>query len=162
MYRLTIALTMLLLPLGSIAAEWALTTPAPSLVLLTGKWFVFWAVGVRLTLAGLRQVAAPDFTARDVFGIEGPEALPLVRELGFANLAAGVIGTASIAWPDFVLPAAIWGAIFLGAAGVMHVRRKGRSRSETIAMASDLFVALVLAGYAVTVFMLTVTLEGMR
>ena len=33
---------------------------------------------------------------------------------------------------------------------------------ETIAMASDLFVALVLAAYAVTIFMLTVTLEGMR
>jgi hypothetical protein len=161
MYLLTITLTMLLLPLGSIAAEWALT-PASSLLLLTGKWFVFWAVGVRLTLAGLRQVAAPDFTAREVFGIEGPDALPLVRELGFANLAAGVIGTASIAWPAFVLPAAIWGAIFLGAAGVMHARRRGRSAHETMAMVSDLFVALVLAGYAVTVMMVVVTLEGLR
>ena len=161
MYLLTIALTMGLLPLGSIAAEWALT-PDPSLLLLTGKWFVFWAVGVRLTLAGLRQVAAPDFTARDIFRIEAPEALPLVRELGFANLAAGVVGMASLAWPGFVLPAAIWGAIFLGAAGVMHARRRGRSLNENFAMVSDLFVALVLAGYAVTTFMVMVTLEGMR
>lgn len=161
MYLLTIALTMGLLPLGSIAAEWALV-PDPSLLLLTGKWFVFWAVGVRLTFAGLRQVAAPDFTARDIFRIEAPEALPLVRELGFANLAAGVVGMASLAWPGFVLPAAIWGAIFLGAAGVMHARRRGRSLNETMAMVSDLFVALVLAGYAVTTFMVIVTLEGMR
>jgi hypothetical protein len=161
MYLLTITLTMCLLPLGSIAAEWALT-PAPSLLLLTGKWFVFWAVGVRLTLAGLRQVAAPDFTARAVFRIEAPEALPLVRELGFANLAAGVVGLASLAWPGFVLPAAIWGAIFLGAAGVMHARRSGRSRHESVAMVSDLFVALVLAGYVLTLLMATVTAEGMR
>ena len=134
--------------------------PRALLLLLTGKWFVFWAVDVRLTLAGLRQAAAPDFTAREVFGIEGPDALPLVRELGFANLAAGVIGTAAIAWPGFVLPAAIWGAIFLGAAGVMHMRRRGRTAYENVAMVSDLFVALVLAGYAVTMFMLTVTLEA--
>lgn len=162
MYLLAIILTMVLLPLGSIAAEWALTSPAPSLLLLTGKWFVFWAVGIRLTLAGLRQVAAPDFTARDVFGIEGEEALPLVRELGFANLAAGVIGTASIAWPGFVLPAAIWGAIFLGAAGVTHARRRGRSWHESVAMVSDLFVALVLAGYALTLTMAVVALERMQ
>ena len=161
MYLLTVTLTMVILPLGSIAAEWALT-PAPSLLLLIGKWFVFWAVGVRLTLAGLRQVAAPEFTAREVFGIEGQEALPLVRELGVANLAAGVIGTASIGWPTFVLPAAIWGAIFLGAAGVMHARRRGRSGHETIAMVSDLFVALVLAGYAVTSLMVVVVLENWR
>jgi len=162
MYLLTITLTMLFLPLGSIAAEWALTAPAPSLLLLTGKWFVFWAVGVRLVLAGLRQVAAPDFTARAIFRIELPEALPLVRELGFANLAAGVLGIVSLAWPSFVLPAAIWGALFLGAAGVMHARRAGRSRNGTVAMVSDLFVALVLAGYVLTMLMLVVTLEEMR
>ena len=161
MYLLTIILTMLLLPLGSVAAEWALT-PASSLLLLTGKWFVFWAVGVRLTLAGLWQVAAPEFTARELFRIEAEDALPLVRELGFANLAAGVIGTASIAWPAFVLPAAIWGAIFLGAAGIMHARRRGRPRHDIVAMGSDLFVALVLAGYAVTMVMVATALEGWR
>jgi hypothetical protein len=31
---------------------------------LVGKWFVFWAaVGVRLGLAGLRQILQPSFTA---------------------------------------------------------------------------------------------------
>jgi len=161
MYLLTITLTMLLLPLGSIAAEWALA-PYPSLLLLTGKWFVFWAVGVRLTLAGLRQVAAPDFTARDIFRIEGPEALPLVRELGFANLAAGVVGLLSLAWPAFTVPAALWGAIFLGAAGVMHARRRGRSREQSIAMVSDLFVALVLGGHAVAMLMIGAAVRGMH
>jgi hypothetical protein len=162
MYLLVILLTMFVLPLGSIAAEWALSPTHDLLLMLVGKWFVFWAVGIRLTLAGLRQVAAPDFTARDIFGVEAPEALPLVRELGFANLAAGVVGLGSLAWPGFVLPGAIWGAIFLGAAGVMHARRAGRSRHETIAMVSDLFVALVLAGYVVSILLLMVALEGMR
>src|SRR5436190_18273694 len=116
MYLLIVTLTMFVLPVASIGLEWGFG-PWSTLLLLTGKWFVFWSVGVRLTLAGLRQIAAPDFTARDIFKIEAPEVLPLVRELGFANLAAGVVGLTSLAWPGFVLLAAIWGAIFLGAAG---------------------------------------------
>ena len=30
---------------------------------LVGKWFVFWAVGARLFIAGIRQVIQPAFTA---------------------------------------------------------------------------------------------------
>ena len=33
---------------------------------LVGRWFVFWAVGVRLSLAGLRQFLQPAFTARQI------------------------------------------------------------------------------------------------
>jgi hypothetical protein len=161
MYLLIVTLTMFVLPLGSIGLDRAFGSD-PELLMLAGKWFVFWSVGVRLTLAGLRQVAAPDFTARDIFRIETPEALPLVRELGFANLAAGVVGLLSLGFPGFVLPAAIWGAIFLGAAGAMHARRRGRSRNESVAMVSDLFVALVLTGYAVSIFLILVALQGMR
>jgi hypothetical protein len=161
MYPLTIILTMFLLPLGSVAAEWALT-PGASLLLLTGKWFVFWAVGVRLTLAGLWQVAAPEFTAREVFRIEGDEALPLVRELGVANLAGGGVALASLPYPGFVPAAAVWGAIFLGVTGVIHARRRGKSRNEIVAMVSDLFVALVLAGYVLSLAMVMVAIQGMH
>jgi hypothetical protein len=44
----------------------------------------------------------------------------------------------------------------------MHARRRGRTRHESVAMVSDLFVALVLAGYALSVAMVMVALEGLR
>jgi hypothetical protein len=98
-------------------------------------------------LAGLRQLLQPAFTAREIFHIEGDEALVLVRELGMANLALGVIGVLSLWFPAFVLPVAIAAAIFYGAAGVQHITAKARSRNETIAMLSDLFLFAVLAAY---------------
>jgi hypothetical protein len=45
----------------------ALVTHAPlDLWLLLGRWFVFWAVGVRLLTAGIRQIAQPRFTAETI------------------------------------------------------------------------------------------------
>ena len=146
-YFLVVALTMFVLPVGSILMEWS--AHAASLLWLTGKWFVFWAVGVRLLLAGVRQYLQPGFTSRDILGIESPEVSVLVRELGGANLAAGIVGLMSIVLPTFVLPSAIGSGVFYLAAGIEHLRKKYPGTKETIAMASDLFAALVLIGYAV-------------
>ena len=144
MYIAVVAITMFLAPVASIALE-AANYPEATLISLVGKWFVFWGVGVRLGLAGLRQVLQPAFTAREIFHMQGEEALPLVRELGVANVASGVVGLASIAMPSFVLPAAIASGIFYAAAGIAHVRETKRSLNENVAMVSDLFLAAVLA-----------------
>jgi hypothetical protein len=146
-YIVIVGLTMFILPAGSILIEWSLDQS--SLLWLIGKWFVFWAVGVRLLLAGVRQYFQPAFTAKDILGIESPDVFVLVRELGGANLAAGVVGLASIILPTFVLPSAISSSIFYLVAGIEHLKEKQRGTNETIAMVSDLFVALVLIGYAV-------------
>jgi len=71
-----------------------------------------------------------------------------VRELGGANAAAGVIGLASIILPTFVLPSAIGSGIFYFVAGIEHLKEKQRGTKEAVAMASDLFAALVLIAYA--------------
>ena len=148
MYIAIVVLTMLVLPVGSIAIEHGLH-PQSALLDLVGRWFVFWGVGARLGLAGLRQVFQPTFTAREIFHMKSDEALPLVRELGVANLATGVVGLASIAAPSFVLPVAISAGIFYGVAGIRHVREPARSLNETVAMVSDLFIAAVLATFVV-------------
>ena len=148
MYIAIVVLTMLVLPVGSIAVEHGLH-PQLALLDLTGRWFVFWGVGVRLGMAGLRQFFQPAFTAREIFHIESDEALPLVRELGVANLATGVVGLASIAAPSFVLPVAISAGIFYAVAGIRHVSEQARSLNETVAMVSDLFIAVVLAAFVV-------------
>lgn len=145
-YVLVVGLTMLVLPVASIMVD-AGATHTP-LLWLVGKWFVFWAVGVRLLLAGLRQYLQPGFTSRDILGIENADVYVLVRELGGANIASGAVGLASLALPSFVLPAAIAAAIFYVVAGVEHVRSAHRGRNETIAMVSDFFVAAVLAAFS--------------
>ncbi|WP_242181680.1 DUF6790 family protein [Sphingomonas sp. CARO-RG-8B-R24-01] len=149
-YLLVVGLTMLVLPLASIAVEFDISN-AP-MAWLIGKLFVFWSVGARLFLAGARQYVQPAFTSRDIMGIESPEVYGLVRELGGANIASGVLGLASIVMPNFVLPTAIGAGIFLAVAGVEHVRTAHRGRHETIAMISDFFVAAVLIGFALGTF----------
>ena len=148
MYLAVVALTLFVLPIGSTLVDHILH-PDAALVWLIGRWFVFWGVGVRLALAGARQTMQPAFTAREIFHMSGDEALPVVRELGVANLGAGVVGLLSFAAPSFVLPAALYAAIFYGAAGVGHVVQRDRSANETIAMASDLFVFVALAIFVV-------------
>ena len=152
MYLVIVLLLMLVLPAGSVAAAHVVGSDLPLLVLV-GKWFVFWSVGVRLLLAGLRQFFQPRFTAEQIFQTKSPDVLPLVRELGVANFAAGVVGVASLAMPSFVLPSALSATIFYGVAGVRHVAEHNKSRNENIAMVSDLFVFAVLSvfvAYALT------------
>jgi hypothetical protein len=139
---------MLAAPVGSIVIEHSFLHVSAPLMTFVGKWFVFWAVGVRLALAGLRQYFDQRFTAGQIFDIHGDDALPLVRELGIANFAAGTVGMLSLR-PEFVLPSAIAAAIFYGVAGFRHVGQPKRNAKETFAMATDLFTFAVLGPYAV-------------
>lgn len=150
MYLAIVVLLMVIFPLGSIYAEHSLLHTASAVMPLVGKWFVFWGAGVRLFLAGLRQFFQPRFTSEQIFGIKSDEVLPLVRELGVANFATGVVGIASLAKPDFVLPVAVVAAIYYGIAGIRHVAADHRNANETIAMVSDLYVAVVFGAYVVS------------
>jgi hypothetical protein len=152
MYLATVLLLMLIFPVGSIFAERMFFHSAAPPMMLVGKWFVFWGAGARLFFAGLRQFFQPQFTSKEIFGIESNDALPLVRELGIANFATGVVGLLSLSKPSFVLPVAIAAGIFYGVAGARHVAQAGKSRNEKIAMVSDLFVAVVFVAYLAFVF----------
>lgn len=153
MYLAIILLLMIVLPVGSILVEWATSQIAPPLMPLVGKWFVFWAAGVRLLAAGIKQFLQPQFTAHEIFKMKTDEAYPVVRELGIANFAVGVLGVSSLWAPSFVLPVAIAGAIFYGMAGAQHVGQKDKSGNETLAMATDILAFLVLAAYVLYVWM---------
>lgn len=76
------------------------------------------------------------------------DALPIVRELGIANLASAAVALVAIFVQTFALPVALYATIFYGVAGVRHAMGCNRSANETIAMVSDLFIVLVLLGYA--------------
>jgi hypothetical protein len=141
---------MFLFPLVSIVAQIMLTdhgtlTAAASLLGIIAKWYVFWAVGVRLSLAGLRQMFQPRFTAQAILGINSPDSLFLVRELGIANLAMGSAGLGTLLAPAWLPPVEMTGAIFFGVAGINHCLIKNRNKLQNLALVSDLFAAVVLA-----------------
>jgi hypothetical protein len=151
MYLLMIVLLMFVFPILSILAELFVFRSTAGIILLIGKWFVFWAVGVRLFTAGLRQALQPQFTAEKILGIKGSEQLIIVQELGFANLSMGMLGMLSILNGTWVLPAAIVGCLFVGLAGIRHIFSKERNPLENSAMLSNLIVSFVLITYLVLV-----------
>ena len=149
MYLLTIILLMFVLPVGSIIAQALMQANMDNWILLIGRWFGFWTVGFRLLLAGLRQAVKPEFTAQRIFEIKGKESLPIVQELGFANIAMETLGVLSIFNIHWIVPAAIVGAIFYTCAGIKHIIRTNRNRNEMIATISDMFAAVVLVAYVI-------------
>ena len=149
MYVLIVIALMLALPLISIVAQIIFTDHgalhAASNLAVIAKWYVFWAVGMRLSLAGLRQIIQPRYTAETILGLKGTESLFFVRELGFANVTMGSVGIASLLAPTWVTPAAMLGAIYYGLAGINHCFHTGRNQLQNMALVSDLFAASVLA-----------------
>ena len=149
MYVPMVIALILVVPLIFVAGQLLLNQhgmlTAVTIIPIIAKWYVFWAVGARLGLAGLRQIIQPRYTAQTILGIKSEDPLLLVRELGIANTAIGSIGLAALFVPSWVLPAALTGAIFYGIAGINHVFHRPRNKLQNVAMVSDLFAGLVLA-----------------
>lgn len=143
MYYAVVALFMFVLPIASIAGDWAVAS-APVSAELVLKWYLFWAVGWRLFLAGTRQILQPEYTARQILGHKGDESIVLVRELGFANVSIGFVALISLACPSWRISAAVAGGLFYLLAGGNHMLQKHRNRLENVAMGSDLVAGVVL------------------
>jgi len=144
MYAVLLVALMFVVPIGCTIFEvFELNHGAFGFGILL-KWFVFWAVGIRLLLAGLRQIIQPRYTADTIFGIKGADSRILVRELGFANIAIGCIAAGSLLSSAWLMPGAVAGSVLYCLGGVHHFLRKARKRHENIAMVSDVVVAVVL------------------
>jgi hypothetical protein len=144
MYFAIVVALMLVFPLTSIGIQILLGGPGMLTAALVAKWFVFWMVGVRLFLAGLRQIVQPRYTAEHILGVKDPDATLIVRELGIANTAIGSVAVASLFFHHWELPIALVGTIFYALAGINHVTDKHRNKIQSFAMASDLVAAAVL------------------
>ena len=145
MYFAMIILLMVLFPLASIAADYSQGGAGSDVAFMTVKWFLFWAVGARLLLAGLRQIFSPAFTAQEIFKINDSAAFLVVRELGYWNAIIGGLSLLSLWRPDWIVPLAIAGCLYFGLAGATHIFEHERGAKENAAMVSDLWVAAVLA-----------------
>jgi len=91
---------------------------------LFSKWFIFSAVGLRLFLAGIRQITKPEFTAKQIFHIDNPDSLPIVIELGFANLCFGLVGLISFFKADWRIVSAFASGLYYGLAGASSFNKK--------------------------------------
>ena len=79
--------------------------------------------------------------------MKSTESFVIIRELGFANIAMGVMGILSVLNNNWRVMAAITGGMFLGLAGILHLLKKPDSLNEMIAMIYDLFVLVVIITY---------------
>jgi fatty acid desaturase len=143
MYFASVILLLVVLPVVSISVETLLSHHAMSWALV-GRWFVFWGIGVRLFLTGIRQVLQPRFTAEEIFGIHDPGSFAIVREVGCANLAMGFLGLCTLFWVGWLVPAAVVGGLYYGLAGAGHVFSQEKNAKEYMAMISDGFIFVIL------------------
>jgi len=144
MYILMITFIMFVFPIVSILVDLFVFRSSAGIMFLVGKYFVLWAVGIRLFTAGLRQAVNPRFTAEKILEIQGTEQFIIVQELGFANLAMGALGLSTMLFPNWLAPAALVGCLFFGLAGVRHIFSKERNLNETGALISNLVMTCVL------------------
>ncbi|MES1180110.1 MAG: DUF6790 family protein [Hyphomicrobium sp.] len=150
MYVLSIVLLLLIFPAASVAIDAFAFHGGGDLMWLVGKWFTFWACGVRLFMAGVRQNLQPDFTAKEIFRVNDPGALPIVREVGFGNLSIGLTALVSLILPAWLIPAAFVGGLYYGLAGLGHAMNKECNAKEQVALWSDVLIFLLLAVFVVS------------
>ena len=91
MYTVIVVLLMLVLPAISVVVEHLLSPDLPLMSLLA-KWYVFWAVGVRLGMAGLYFVLGLLFlylVGREI--LHGPDApgIDPAQHVGRGPITAG-------------------------------------------------------------------------
>jgi hypothetical protein len=153
MYLVMILGLMVVIPIISVVIHASVAGASADFFDILGQWFVFWAVGIRLFVAGLSQAFRPGFTAENILGGKSDDrsVWQIVQELGFANLGLGLIGIGSLVYPTWTVPAAVAGGLFLGLAGIRHIVKPGKGTKEWIATLTDLFVFVVLAIFVIAV-----------
>lgn len=143
-YIVTVTLLLLILPAGSVLMQVMLQNEYANLWFLVSKWFVFWGVGVRLFLAGIKQTSQPQFTAEKIFNIKNSDVFGIVREVGFANISMGALGLSTLFQSAWILPAALVGGLYYGLAGIGHMFNEDRNLNENFATITDLFISALL------------------
>lgn len=143
-YLVSIILTAVGLP-ALLSLIHLLTLPTHDYFSIYETWFVFSAIGLRLFLAGCKQMLDPEFTLKKIFHINNPESAHLVQELGANNVCIGIIGLLSPLVPSFANGALALGFLYFMWAGFLHITKKPKTLNQQVALLSDFFIALVSA-----------------
>lgn len=145
-YIISVSVLTFIIPLIGCLAEFKVSGEVLNFTLFC-KWFIFSAVGLRLFLAGIKQVKNPAFTAKQIFHIDSPDSFPILRELGFANICFGLVGIISLFKQEWMIVSAFASGIYYGIAGFQHALKKTAGINEKFALWTDLFIFAVLLIY---------------
>ncbi len=145
-YIISVTTLTIILPTIGFVVEHFITGVASNFELFC-KWFIFSAVGLRLFLAGIKQVSNPEFTAKEIFHLDSPDSFPILRELGFANICLGLVGIVSLFRPEWRIVSAFASGLYYGIAGVQHGLKKTSGTNEKFALVSDFIIFAVLLVY---------------
>jgi hypothetical protein len=147
-YVSVVTSSIIILPVAGCIAEYC-SKGTPVTFEVFSKWFIFSAVGLRLFLAGIKQVTDPAFTANEIFHIEGSASNPVVRELGFANICFGLVGIISLSLPAWRIVSGFASGLYYGMAAALHLIKKPAGRNEKFALVSDIVIFLILGIYVI-------------
>lgn len=145
-YIISVSVLTFIIPLIGCLAEFKVSGEVLNFTLFC-KWFIFSAVGLRLFLAGIKQVKNPAFTAKQIFHIDSPDSFPILRELGFANICFGLVGIISLFKQEWMIVSAFASGLYYGIAGFQHALKKTAGINEKFALWTDLFIFAVLLIY---------------
>lgn len=145
-YLISVSVLTIVLPAIGCVIEYLTRNSAPSFSMFS-KWFIFWAVGLRLFVAGIKQVVNPAFTAKQIFHLQSPESFPILRELGFANICFGLVAIVSLFKPEWRIVSAFASGLYFGIAGIQHALKSGSGINEKFALWTDLFISALLLFY---------------
>lgn len=145
-YIISVSVLTFVLPTIGFCADFFATGTALTFNLFS-KWFIFSAVGLRLFLAGIKQVKNPEFTAKQIFHLDGTESFPILRELGFANICFGLVAIISLFKPEWRIVSAFASGLYYGIAGVQHGLQKTSGVNEKFALWTDLIIFVLLLAY---------------
>jgi hypothetical protein len=145
-YLIVVSVLTFVLPTIAFALEHIIDDTSLTFALF-GKWFIFSAVGLRLFLAGIRQITKPSFTAKEIFHIDNPDVFPIIIELGFANLCFGLVGIVSLLKPEWRVVSAFASGLYYAFAGSLHLIKKPVGTNEKFALWTDLLIFVILCLY---------------
>jgi len=137
-YYIFIITTMLVLPL--VAGSVEMRIRRGNIFSVFGRYFVLFAIGLRLLVTGSMQLFNPGYTL-EMLGAPHSAALP-VMELGAANLVFAFLALLYFRRNSF---AGFAGGYYMGATGILHLLRAGSLASfrEALALVSDLWILAI-------------------
>ena len=146
-YMVSISVMIFILPIISFSIESLINKNEVNILVPIGKWFIFYAAGLRLFIAGIRQITKPAFTAREIFHFTTDESFPVIKELGFANVCSGLVAIVSLFLPAWRIISAFSSGLYYGFAGFAHLTKKPAGANERFALITDLIIFILLMIY---------------
>jgi hypothetical protein len=136
-------LLLAILPLLSVAGEQHFVNASISIILL-GKWFLFWTIGVRLMVKGFAQVIRSVRNGNSSL-LNRDETGDFTKMLGLAKMALAGMGFLCVVNDQWSLLATITVGVYLGLTGFQHDFKRPTTTRGWMSMSYDFLVFTVIA-----------------